>query len=213
MNIKHVAAIVGCAAAIALSVNVAADDMVNNFVTSGSGSFVKNSAGECWRTSYQDTSDKPVECGYPAPKPEMVMTEQVEVVAAPTAATLTKMVMDKIEIAAVMLFGFDSADLTDDAKAVIDERVARLRGEVQLTSAMRIEGHTDSTGPEAYNLALSERRAQAVADYIVGQTRLTAADVEIVPMGESSPVASNDTAAGRAENRRVTIFAEGEVQQ
>ncbi|MCB1774667.1 MAG: OmpA family protein [Gammaproteobacteria bacterium] len=77
---------------------------------------------------------------------------------------------------------------------------------------MRIEGHTDSTGPEAYNLALSERRAQAVADYIVGQTRLTAADVEIIPMGESTPVASNDTAAGRAENRRVTIFAEGEVK-
>ncbi|MCB1774668.1 MAG: hypothetical protein KDI88_13715 [Gammaproteobacteria bacterium] len=99
--------------------------MVKNFVTSGSGSFVKDSSGGCWRTSYEDTTDRPVECGYPAPAAEMVVTKQVEVVAAPTAATLTTMVMEKIEIAAVMLFGFDSADLTDDARAVIDERVAR----------------------------------------------------------------------------------------
>jgi outer membrane protein OmpA-like peptidoglycan-associated protein len=211
VNIKQVAAVAGFSTAIALSSGVTADEMVNNFVTSGTSSFVKDSAGSCWRTPYQDTMDKPVECGYPAP--EVTVTEQVEVVAAPTAASLTTMVMEKIEIAAVMLFGFDSADLTDDAKAVIDERVDRLRGEARLTSAMRIEGHTDSTGPEAYNLALSERRAQAVADYIVSQTRLTAADVEILPMGESSPVASNDTAEGRAENRRVTIFAQGEVGQ
>ena len=213
MKIKHFAAAFGCAAVVLLSGNVAADDMVNNFVTSSGGSFIKNSAGNCWRTRYQDSAEKPVECGYPAPEPEVVMTQEVEVVAAPTAATLTTMAMEKIELAAVMLFGFDSADLTDDAKAVIDERVARLRGEVSLTSAMRIEGHTDSTGAEAYNLALSERRAQAVANYIIDETRLTAADIEIMPMGESSPVASNDTAEGRAENRRVTLFAQGEVGQ
>lgn len=194
----------------AFASNVLADDLVNNYVTSSSGSVLKNSSGQCWRTGYQDTAEKLEECGYE--KPAVMVTEQVEMVAAPTAASITAMVMEKVEIAAVMLFGFDSADLSADAKAIIDERVERPQGEAQLTSAMRIEGHTDSTGTEAYNLGLSERRAQAVADYIVGATKLTAADIEITAKGESDPVASNDTAEGRAENRRVTIFAEGEIR-
>jgi OOP family OmpA-OmpF porin len=205
------------AVAAAFCVNAAfvssamADDLVNNYVTSSTGSVLKDSSGECWRTGYQDTAEKLEECGYE--KPMAVVTEQVEMVAAPTAASITAMVAEKVEIAAVMLFGFDSADLSADAMAIIDERVERLRGETQLTSAMRIEGHTDSTGAEAYNLGLSERRAQAVADYIVDNTKLTAADIEIMAKGESDPVASNDTAEGRAENRRVTLFAEGELMK
>jgi OmpA-OmpF porin, OOP family len=79
---------------------------------------------------------------------------------------------------------------------------------------MRIEGHTDSTGPESYNLELSQRLAQAVADYIVSQSyNVKASDIEVVGMGESNPAASNDTTEGRAENRRVVIMAEGEVAE
>jgi OOP family OmpA-OmpF porin len=96
----------------------------------------------------------------------------------------------------------------------MDERIQTLREKAKLTSAMRIEGHTDSTGPEAYNLELSQRRAQAVADYIVSQSyNITAADIEVAGMGESDPAASNDTAEGRATNRRVVIMAEGEVAE
>ena len=77
---------------------------------------------------------------------------------------------------------------------------------------MRIEGHTDDTGPAVCNLRLSERRAQAVADYILGQTyRLSAADIEVVVIGETQPVASNASAEGRAENRRGVLFAIGKV--
>jgi len=188
-----------------------AEDMVSGYVTAGSGSVVKDGSGNCWRSQYDNTTDKLPECGYEQPAP---VEAQVEVVATPTAATITGTVQQKITIAAAMLFGFDSAELSEDAKAVIDERIQTLRGKARLTSAMRIEGHTDSTGPEAYNQQLSQRRAQAVADYIVSQSyNVKASDIDVVGKGESDPVASNDTAQGRAENRRVVIFAEGEMAQ
>jgi OOP family OmpA-OmpF porin len=79
---------------------------------------------------------------------------------------------------------------------------------------MRIEGHTDSSGPEAYNLQLSQRRAQAVADYILSQSyNVRSADIEVLGKGESDPIASNATAAGRAENRRVLVIAEGVIEE
>jgi outer membrane protein OmpA-like peptidoglycan-associated protein len=65
-------------------------------------------------------------------------------------------------------------------------------------------GHTDSTGSDDYNLRLSQRRADSVANYLVlrGVTR---ARIETIGYGESYPVASNATADGRARNRRVEI--------
>jgi outer membrane protein OmpA-like peptidoglycan-associated protein len=67
-----------------------------------------------------------------------------------------------------------------------------------------VEGHTDSTGSDAYNQALSQRRADAVLNYLVRKgvpaNRLTARG-----FGKSSPVASNDTREGRALNRRVEL--------
>lgn len=203
---------IAVAAAIGIAPNAMADDAVSGYVTGAAGSVVKDSAGNCWRTGYQDTSEKLPECGYAAPAP--VVEAQVEVVAAPTAATVTERVMEKVTIAAAMLFGFDSAELSDDAKAVIDERIQTFRGKGKLTSIMRIEGHTDSSGPEAYNQALSQRRAQAVADYIVNNSyNVKASDIEVVGKGESDPVASNATREGRAENRRVVLFAEGKMMQ
>jgi OOP family OmpA-OmpF porin len=156
------------------------------------------------------TDKKLEECGYKkAAAPEPV---RVEVVAAPKAVTMTTKVMEKIELEAAMLFDFDSAKLTPDAKAVIDERIERLKGKVKLTSIMKVEGHTDSSGPEAYNLKLSQERAQAVADYIVANAaRVSTSDIEVIGKGESEPAHSNDTREGRQLNRRVVVFAEGEV--
>jgi outer membrane protein OmpA-like peptidoglycan-associated protein len=180
-------------------------------LTDSTGNGVTNNYGDCWNAA--GGSDKTMEsCGDIVAKPEPEAT--LEVVAAPTAVTVTGKVMEKVTIAAAMLFAYDSAELSDDAKAVIDERIQTFRGKAKLTSAMRIEGHTDSAGPEAYNLALSQRRAQAVADYIVSQSyNVKASDIEVVGMGESDPAASNETAEGRATNRRVVIMAEGEVAE
>jgi OOP family OmpA-OmpF porin len=184
---------------------LAEDEKVQNYVKSDSG-VVTNSSGECWRTSYSDTDEKLEECGYAKPEP-------MEVVAVETPKPVTK-VVEKITLSGNLLFDFDSSVLTEDAKAIIDERIYEVRsqGEAKLTSIMKIEGHTDSTGPEAYNQKLSERRAQAVADYILANAhRISADDLEVMGMGESDPVASNDTRDGRAQNRRVVVYAEGEI--
>jgi len=69
---------------------------------------------------------------------------------------------------------------------------------------VEVSGHTDSVGSDAANQALSEARANTVADYLIGQG-LMRQRFEIIGMGERYPIASNDTDAGRAQNRRVEI--------
>ncbi|MBE0470851.1 MAG: OmpA family protein [Methyloprofundus sp.] len=73
---------------------------------------------------------------------------------------------------------------------------------------VQLEGHTDSTGAESYNQALSVRRAQAVKDHLVSQG-IDANRLTVKGFGESKPIATNDTAAGRQENRRVGFTITG----
>ncbi|UTA48021.1 OmpA family protein [Simiduia sp. 21SJ11W-1] len=70
-------------------------------------------------------------------------------------------------------------------------------------SAVELQGYTDSRGSEAYNKALSQRRADAVRQVLIEQFGIDAARVTAVGYGEANPIASNETAAGREENRRV----------
>jgi outer membrane protein OmpA-like peptidoglycan-associated protein len=70
-----------------------------------------------------------------------------------------------------------------------------------------VTGYTDSVGSDAYNLRLSERRANTVREALVAEG-IAADRITTKGMGESNPVASNDTAAGRAQNRRVDIVAQ-----
>ena len=70
---------------------------------------------------------------------------------------------------------------------------------------IRIEGHTDSVGAAETNLALSEQRAMAVRDALVG-LGVDASRVTTIGLGEDFPIASNDDAEGRARNRRVDVI-------
>jgi len=99
-------------------------------------------------------------------------------------------------------FATDSADLNGQFFEVLGS-VTKVLKEFDQT-VVEVAGHTDSTGNEAYNQQLSERRAQSVSDYFVsrnidGQRMIT------VGMGESRPVADNGSASGRQLNRRVEI--------
>ena len=69
---------------------------------------------------------------------------------------------------------------------------------------VELAGHTDSVGNDQYNQGLSERRAQAVADYLIGHGA-NAGNISVKGYGESDPVADNGTEAGRAANRRVEL--------
>jgi OOP family OmpA-OmpF porin len=99
-------------------------------------------------------------------------------------------------------FEFDKATLLSTAYPVLNE----LAETIKKFPARRwkIEGHTDAIGSDSYNMDLSRRRAQAVADYLISQG-VKSSQLEVVPMGESSPVATNNTQEGRAMNRRVEI--------
>ncbi|SFM96518.1 OmpA family protein [Thermodesulforhabdus norvegica] len=101
-----------------------------------------------------------------------------------------------------MLFDFDSAVLKPGAYDEIDRVATVLRNYPQ--TRIRIEGHTDSIGSEQYNQMLSERRAMAVRDALV-QRGVDPRRIEVVGYGESKPIATNATEAGRQLNRRVTI--------
>ena len=99
-------------------------------------------------------------------------------------------------------FDFDKSNIRSDAKPILDEAVSTLNEEHSVS--VSVEGHTDSRGTDAYNQKLSERRAKAVADYLSGHG-VDGSRLSTVGYGESRPVATNDTDAGRAENRRVEL--------
>lgn len=91
-------------------------------------------------------------------------------------------------------------------KATLDE-LAQLIKDINLEVVVAV-GHTDSIGTEAYNLKLSERRAQAVKAYLVSKG-IDASRIYTEGKGEAQPIASNKTAEGRAKNRRVDIEVVG----
>lgn len=101
-------------------------------------------------------------------------------------------------------FAFDSAQLTGEAKSILDAAVPAINANP--SDSISVEGHTDSTGSDAYNSQLSQRRARSVAEYLAAHG-VTASRLNAVGKGESHPVSTNDTAEGRAQNRRVEILA------
>jgi len=99
-------------------------------------------------------------------------------------------------------FEFDSAKLTDSVSERLDNLANFLNEYPQ--AQVGITGYTDSSGPAAYNLKLSERRAQAVADYLIA-AGIDADRFTVAGMGEENPVADNSTHEGREKNRRVEV--------
>ena len=97
-----------------------------------------------------------------------------------------------------------SADLLPDSHAALDKIAAEAKKYPNLK--LRVEGHTDGQGGEAYNLTLSQQRADAVRNYLVNTAGLPADQVVAVGFGKTRPIASNDTASGRAQNRRVEFI-------
>jgi outer membrane protein len=102
-----------------------------------------------------------------------------------------------------LLFDFDSAELRPESITEL-ERVVKFMGDVPFATTL-VEGHTDSVGGDAYNLALSDRRAKAVFDYLSSRG-VDPARMKSVGKGETAPIADNNTAEGRQENRRVMLI-------
>lgn len=99
-------------------------------------------------------------------------------------------------------FDFDRADLKSEFRPVLDNLATTLNEYNQ--TRIEVTGHTDSKGTDAYNMTLSQNRANAVAGYL-GSRGVASSRMVVSGAGETRPVASNDTESGRAQNRRVEI--------
>lgn len=111
--------------------------------------------------------------------------------------------MEPIVLEGDVLFDFDRSELKPEARATLDRAIALMRERPEI-AYFRLSGHTDSLGSERYNQSLSQRRVDAVRDYLIANG-IPAHRLRTEAYGESRPVASNDTPAGRALNRRVEI--------
>lgn len=112
----------------------------------------------------------------------------------------TGRVIDKYEVR--LPFRFNSSDLSEEFSRFLDEVVRRLKANP--AQIVQIVGHTDNVGSEEVNQRISLARARAAADYLIAQG-IAISRIEIEGKGEAIPLSSNDTAAGRALNRRVEI--------
>ncbi len=101
-------------------------------------------------------------------------------------------------------FPVNKAEISDEAKAMIDEAVGPLVKENRGVW-FEIEGHTDNTGDATYNLRLGEERAMAVRDYLAKAHGIALNRLNVISYGEEKPVAENANREGRAQNRRVVI--------
>lgn len=101
-------------------------------------------------------------------------------------------------------FGLGKAELSSEAKALLGDFAKRLKEENK-NVYIEIQGHTDSRGPEAYNLQLGEERAQAVRHYLNTQGGVPLHRMSVISYGEGKPVADNMYKAGREQNRRVVL--------
>jgi outer membrane protein OmpA-like peptidoglycan-associated protein len=112
---------------------------------------------------------------------------------------------------AAVHFGFNKAELTRKDKQQLDEigqQIPNVKGYI-----VQIEGRTDSVGDPNYNYELSQRRAAAVTQYLASRYDVPAHKVYIIGLGKDAPVEKNNTAQGRAENRRVDVRLMSNNQQ
>ena len=114
----------------------------------------------------------------------------------------------KLDLLQKVYFRTNKAVIRPKSFELLDNVAEVLKAHTQL-KRIQVEGHTDDRGRDAYNMQLSQRRAQAVVDYLVGKG-VEASRLEAVGYGETKPIASNDTDEGRATNRRVQLTIVGE---
>jgi len=176
-----------------------------------SGAAVKDGSGACVVTSGQVLPECAGAKPAPPPKPAApAAPAPAPAPAAPAAPAPAPRAPASVRAAVVIqadaLFDFDKSVVRPDGKRSIDDALAKVQGtDLEMVIAT---GHTDSVGTDAYNQKLSERRAQAVKDYLVSKG-IPASKITTIGKGESQPVATNKTAEGRQKNRRVDIEFKG----
>lgn len=211
MNTRTALALGACLSLVSLGIS--AHDAVDGDVEASGdgyinvgGQVLKTGEGQCMQTGTFSDDNVINKCaGIEEEVAEVAadVEEEVEQVAevpvAPAAPTAT---IDTREFSELALFDTGSASLTA-AGADVMSSMFDVLSEYKGITGLSVVGHTDSRGSDAFNQALSEQRAATVAAEI--STQYPDVSMEVKGMGEGSPIASNDTAEGRQQNRRVEI--------
>jgi OmpA-OmpF porin, OOP family len=175
----------------------------------------------CYRTGYWAPSMATIECDpdlVPKPPPPAPPPPAVVPPPPPPPAPAAAPQVQKITLASKALFDFDKYDLKPEGKAAIDSEIlAKLAG-VQKLELVLVTGHTDRIGTQQYNQKLSERRADAVRDYLVSKG-VPKDKIETLGMGKTQPLPSvvcnmkmsKELIACLAPNRRVEVEVKGEI--
>ena len=187
--------VVAAALLAAASVNAAESrEATPGYSQDSSNNVIRTDHGDCLRTgSWSSDKARIVGCD------DVTLDYTVEVLEGAPSGLVAA-----VTIPAATLFAFDSAELNAKGKNAIEEYRKQLHTELSEAYAGIIIGHTDSTGKASYNMGLSKRRAQAVADYLVS-TGVDSRKLRVTGRGKNAPIATNDTAEGQALNRRVDI--------
>lgn len=129
----------------------------------------------------------------PAPRP------------APTVAPAEPEPAEEVIVFSNITFDFDSAQIKPEYREILREAAQIIRGRPETN--VLVEGHTCNIGPAQYNMGLSQRRAQSVSDFLVGEG-VSAGRLQTRGYGLTNPRFNNDTREGRSLNRRVEMGLE-----
>lgn len=191
------------ASLFAMSMNANAGDIHHNgspaYVINAEGNIVRTTSGGCVRSIHWSKETAIAKCeGWE----EQVADKGASIAPAPAPApapVAAPSAPEKI----VGLFGFDRADLDSKDFERLDRFAAFLNANPNERAV--VHGHTCTIGTPAYNLALSERRANAAKTYLLNKG-VPASRIETIAFGLTQPAASNDTEAGRIQNRRFELM-------
>jgi OOP family OmpA-OmpF porin len=205
LSLSAAAVLMACASTTNVS---SQDDPQQHIYWRGTdGQYARGIDGNCVRTIRWNLSAATHECdpnlvaksvaaAAPAPTPK------AEPVAMPAPAATPA--IERVTLTSDALFDFDKADLRPEGKSKLDAVAAKIKGDNINVDQITVTGHASAIGEEAYNQALSERRAAAVKAYLI-ENGIDSSRIVTLGMGERQPAASNSTPEGRAQNRRVEV--------
>ena len=221
---------VGVSTGVAAQANPTNSGYVLSATAPPDNNVVRNGAGNlCWRTGYWTPAMAIVACDpdlvpkpapAPAPAPVVAPPPPPPPRPAPPPAPAPAPQVQKITLASKALFDFDKAVLKPEGMAAIDSQIIAKLKDVQKLELVLVTGHTDRIGSQAYNQKLSERRADAVRNYLVSKG-VAKDKIETLGMGKTQPVpgvtctmtATKELIACLAPNRRVEVEVKGEAMK
>ena len=201
--------VVGATLAIWASAPASAAPTTPGYLTDSSGKIWKNSYGECWKSGMWTPEMAVPECDPSLIKkaePEKVVEAEPTPAPAPAPVGPEKPAFEKITLQAETLFAFDKAVIHAEGKQHLNDEVVTKMKQYPQVEAILVTGHADRIGTDAYNQNLSERRAAAVKDYLVGQG-IESNRIQTAAKGESEPVVACNEVKGRESSKNKALIA------